>query len=146
MIEFPTLEETRVNDVVAALEKMHDGSPVSAKQIGRAVGMGHHQTLIYLHMAAEEGRAKPVRTQNSDVTRGWVPGNVDASMSLADERATLAADTLAKLYNGEPLSGRQVAEAMERPTGTVGRWLAHAETMGLAVRTDTHRGWMPVCE
>ncbi|WP_419188518.1 hypothetical protein [Stieleria bergensis] len=144
VIEFQTLEETRTNDVVAALEKMHDGAPVSAKRIGEAVGISGHQTLIYLHMAAEEGRAKPVRTKNSDVTRGWVPGDVGASMSLADERATLAADTLARLYDGKPLSGRQVAEEMERPTGTVGRWLTHAETLGLVVRTETHRGWIPI--
>lgn len=121
LIEFQTLEETRTNDVVAALVKMHDSAPVSAKRIGEAVGMGHHQTLIYLHMAAEEGRAKPVRTRDSDVARGWVPGNVAASISLADERATLAADTLACLYEGKPLSGRQVAEEMERPVGTVAR-------------------------
>ncbi len=142
MIEFQTLEETRVNDVVAALEQLHNGTPVSAARIGSAVGMGHHRTLIYLHMAADEGRAKPVRTRRSDVTRGWVPGNIDASMSLADERATLAADTLARLYQGKPLSGRQVAEVMERPIATVGRWLAHAKTLGLVVRTETHRGWI----
>ena len=127
VIEFQTLEETRTNDVVAALEKMHDSAPVSAKRIGEAVGMGHHQTLIYLH-----------------VTRGWEPGNEDASMSLADERATLAADTLACLYEGKPLSGRQVAEEMERPVGTVARWLTHAETKGLVVRTKTHRGSIPL--
>ena len=146
VIKLQTLEEMRVNDVVAALEKMHDGGSVSAQRIGEVVGMSSHQTLIYLRMADAEGRAKPIRTKNCEVTRGWVPAHVDASMSLADERATLAADTLAKLYNGKQLSGPQVAEAMDRPIGTVGRWLTHAETMGLVIRTETHRGWMPVGE
>ncbi|TWU21744.1 hypothetical protein Pla52o_39310 [Novipirellula galeiformis] len=149
MIEFPTLEETRINEVVAAIEKMHYGAPVSAKRIGAAAGLSGHQTLIYLHMVDAVGRAKPVRTKSSDVTRGWVPAQVDASMSLADERATLAADTLAadtlaKLRNGDPLSEQQVAEAMEQPIGTVGRWLTDAETMGLNIGTETHRGWMPI--
>lgn len=94
--EFQTLEETRTNDVVAALEKMHaqqpdaNRAPVSAKRIGEAVGMGPHQTLIYLHMAAEEGRAKPVRTHNSEVTRGWVRDEYDAIAPLESEATKLA--------------------------------------------------------
>ncbi len=68
--------------------------------------------LIYL----EDGRAKPVRTRRSDVTRGWVPGNS---------------------------TPRWRWSTRERHIWTVGRWLAHAETMGLVARTETHRGWMP---
>lgn len=49
---------------------MHDGAPVPAAQIGSAVGMGHQQALIYLHMAADEARGKPVRTRNGEVPRG----------------------------------------------------------------------------
>jgi hypothetical protein len=67
---FPTLEETPTNAIVAALEKMHDGTPVPAAQISSAVGMGHQQALIDLHKAADEAGGKPVGTRNGEVPRG----------------------------------------------------------------------------
>lgn len=146
MIEFASLEETRVNDVVEALDAIYaeTGKPVSARAIGEVVGMQPPQTLRYLHHAKDAGLAKPMPTHNPNWTKGWVPASVDIPDSPIIEGARLVAKTLAELFEGKPISGSAIARALDHDVRPVRSWLAKAETMGLVSQTETRRGWIPV--
>ena len=106
MIEFASLVETRVNDVVEALDAIYAETekPVSARAIGEVVGMQSPQTFRYLHQAKDAGLAKPIPTHNPKWTKGWVPASVDIPDSPIVEGAKIVAKTLAELFEGKPIA------------------------------------------
>lgn len=108
--------------------------------------MQSHQTLVYLHQAKDQGRARPVPTNNPKRFKGWVPAAVDVPESVLDHSAKLVAATLADRFEGKPISGSAIARAVGRDVRHVRHvrsWLAHAESLGLVQQTDTRRGWIP---
>jgi hypothetical protein len=139
------LEESRVESVVEALEAIfaETGKPVAARQVGDVVGMKSPQTSRYLHRAKDDGRAKPVPTAKPNWNKGWVPASVDFAESTIDEGAALVAATLAKLFNGKPISGSAIARELGRDVRPVRSWLAHAVTLDTVTQTTSPRGWIP---
>ncbi|MEQ8789516.1 MAG: hypothetical protein RIC55_24695 [Pirellulaceae bacterium] len=144
MITFETSQETHVAGVVATLAKLYNGQPVTATEIGLAYGMGHHQVLVYLHMAKDAGQATPVFSNPGGVIRGWVPAGVEVKHTLAEQRAMQAADAVKHLFAGKPVTARVVARHLDRPEGSVARWLDTAKRMKLIRRPPSGYGWMPI--
>jgi hypothetical protein len=73
VVDFPTGKEKRFAEVVEAVRKLYAGKPVGSPAIGAAVGMSHHQTLVYLREAEQAGLVKAVRRAGGSVY-GWRPG------------------------------------------------------------------------
>jgi len=143
VIQFQTTQEKHVDGIVATLAALYRGQPVSSVRIGRSYGMSHHQVLIYLHMAKHAGQATPVFSRAGGVIQGWVPGHVEVKHTRVEERAIKAADAVKQLFSGEPVSAKRVSQLLNRPTGTVVRWLKAAEQMKLVRKPASGWGWMP---
>ena len=140
MVDFRTHKETVDDRVVAALNKLYNGKPVGSKAIGKIVGMEHRQTLKYLHRAKDDGLAKPIESSPGGIIRGWVPGHVEFTESMAEQKGRRAAAAVAELANGKPVRTTSVAKHLNVPDATVGRWLKTAETMKL-VKSKPKKGW-----
>ncbi|MEQ8784812.1 MAG: hypothetical protein RIC55_00875 [Pirellulaceae bacterium] len=143
MITFETSRETHVAQIVATLAKLYAGQPVTSTEIGLAYGMSYSRVLVYLHMAQEAGQATPVFSNPSGVIRGWVPAGVGVKHTLAEQRAMQAADAVKHLFAGKPVTARVVARHLDRPEGSVARWLDAAKQMKLIRRPASGCGWMP---
>lgn len=143
MIRFDSSKEKHVDGIVATLTELYNGEPVGSSRLGRSYGMSHHQVLIYLHMAKDAGQATPVFSNVGGVIRGWVPANVEVKHTLAEQKAIRAADAVKRLYAGEPVSMTVVAQELDKPVGTVARWLNAAERMKLVRKPPSRYGWLP---
>ncbi len=142
VVQFKTTKETHVDGILATLSELYQGRPVTSVRIGQVYGMGHHQVLIYLHMAKSDGRAKPVFSNAGGVIRGWVPADAEVRHTLAEERAINAAETVKRLFAGKPVATRQVARELKKPVKTVRRWLNLARDMELIRKPDSQQGWI----
>ena len=143
VIPFKTTKERHIDGIVATLAELYKGDPVSSVRIGRSYGMGHHQVLIYLRMAERAGQATPVLSNAGGVTRGWVPANVEVKHTLAEQKAIRAAEAVKHLYSGEPVPLRFVARHLNKPKGTIARWLNAPKRMKLVRKPDSGMCWLP---
>ncbi len=144
MIHFQTSANSQEDGIIAALKKLYSGKPVGAAAIGKEVGMLHRRVLDYLHQAKDAGKVTPVYSSDGGVIRGWVPGHVVVTQTIAETNAHKAAAAVRTLSgNGEHVSTRTLAKHLGTPWKTVARWLKVAQGMQL-VKPKHGCGWIAI--
>ena len=106
--------------------------------------MQHRRVLDYQHQAKDAGKVSPVITGNGGVIRGWVPGHVVVTQTIAEQNSHKAAAAVRTLSrDGKYISTRTRAKHLGTPWRTVARWLKVAEGMQL-VKPKHGCGWVAI--
>ncbi len=144
MIHFQTSANDQEDKIIAAIKSLYSGKPVGSAAIGKEVGMMHRRVLDYLHQAKAAGKVTPVYSSDGGAIRGWVPGHVVVTQTIADQNAHKAAAAVRTLSrNGEYVSTRTLAKHLGTPWKTVARWLKVAQGMQL-VKPKHACGWIAI--
>lgn len=100
-------------------KKLYAGKPVGSAAIGNKVGMLHRRILDYLHQAKDTGKVSLVISGDGGVIRGWVPGHVVVTQTIAEQNAHKAASAVrtlaARVDFDEKRSWRIVMHSPFRP-------------------------------